>query len=365
MGIFISPAKTAECVAVALLFAIALLLASHKVTGILQSCGYSGKKLMKWTKKKGNLTFERHLLLALLCALSSAVVSLCFSFTGEWSAVIGLAMYALFFVLYIVSDRKIALRCPATATPRFKRLGVVLFMAYAVAAYLAVTLLNFAAAVWDNALFTSLRYVPLAVLPACVIPFVCFANLLAKIYEIPLNKKYLRAAKKSLAQSGVKVVAITGSYGKTSTKNILYAMLSKKYRVLATPRSHNTPIGIALSVNGNDLRGYDIFIAEMGARNVGDIAELCGICPPDYSLITGICPQHLESFGSMENIVKAKGEILAATKRKAFIAADCFSLFSDAPCLIQPPDCVSEIEAGPNGTSFTLSLGGKSLRVKT
>lgn len=365
MGIFISPAKTAECVIIALLFAVALSFCSHKLVGILQSCGYSGKKFEKWTRKKGNLAFERHLLLALLCALSSAVLSLCFSFAGEWAAVIGLAGYAVFFAVYAVADRKIALRCPAKATPRFKRLAVVLFVVYAVAAYVAVTLLNFADHVWGNASFALLKYCALAVLPLCMIPLVCFANLLAKIYEVPHNKKYLKSAKKLLADSHIKVVGITGSYGKTSTKNILSAMLAQKYRVLATPRSHNTPIGIALAANNNSLKEYDVFIAEMGARNVGDIAELCEICPPDYSLITGICPQHLESFGSIENVVKAKGEILAATKEKAFIAADCIGLFPDAPCLIQAPECVSDIEAHCDGTSFTLTLGGKSLRVKT
>ena len=81
-------------------------------------------------------------------------------------------------------------------------------------------------------------------------------------------------------------------------------------------------MGLAMSINNNDIRNFDFFIAEMGARQVGDIAELCEFCPPEYSLITGVCPQHLESFGSIENIVKAKGEILSGCK-KAIIASDC------------------------------------------
>lgn len=85
-------------------------------------------------------------------------------------------------------------------------------------------------------------------------------------------------------------------------------------------------MGLALSLNNNDLNSYDIFIAEMGARHAGDIAELCEMCPPDLAVITGICPQHLESFGTVENIVKAKAEILA-NGSDAVIASDCYALF--------------------------------------
>ena len=135
--------------------------------------------------------------------------------------------------------------------------------------------------------------------------------------------------------------------------------------MLTTPRSHNTPIGISLAVNANDLADYDVFIAEMGARNVGDIAELCAICPPDYSLITGICAQHLETFESLENIIKAKGEILAVTGKKAFLAADCADYFKDAPCETVVCSCVSDVSAGCDGTDFTITLGGESVRVHT
>lgn len=139
---------------------------------------------------------------------------------------------------------------------------------------------------------------------------------------------------------------------------------TKKYRVLSTPRSHNTPLGIALSINNADLENYDIFVAEMGARHLGDIAGLCDICPPDYSLITGICPQHLESFKSIENIVAAKSEILSATKQVAVIADDCYDMF-ESHCAKERANCVSEVKCGCEGTEFTLTLGKNSAQVKT
>ena len=134
-------------------------------------------------------------------------------------------------------------------------------------------------------------------------PLTVLANAICKIYEVPHNKTFVKKAKKKLASSQIKVIGITGSYGKTSTKKILADILSEKFKVLSTPRSHNTPMGLALSLNNNDLNSYDIFIAEMGARHVGDIAELCEMCPPDLAVITGICPQHLESFGTVGNCI--------------------------------------------------------------
>lgn len=365
MGIFISVPKTIECILCAVVFTALFAPCFYKLLGILQSCGYGGKKFFGWTRKKNNLIFTRHTMLTMLCALSSAGISFCFSFAGEWSAVIGLSAYVIFFIVYTWADNRVALKTPVAPTPRFKRLYTVLIFCLLVITYFAIVLLNFADAVWGNRIFQILRYAPLSLFPVLMIPLVLLANLVAKIYEVPRNKKYVRVAKAKLLSSKIKVVGITGSYGKTGTKQILLSILSQKYRVLATPRSHNTPLGLALTINGNKLEDYDILIAEMGARHLGDIDELCEICPPDYSIITGICPQHLESFGSEQNIVKAKGEILARTKTAAFIAADCYDLFKDAPCKTLCADCASNISATSAGTSFTLTLDGQSASVTT
>ncbi len=365
MGIFISVSKTVECAVTAIVLACLLCVTAYKQAGVLQSSGYSCKKYFGWVKKKGNLAFERLVFLAMMCALSSAVIALVFAFAAGWSAVISLAGYLVFFALYVFADRKVALRSEATATARFKRLYAVLFLVFAIISYILITLLNFADYVWGNKFFSYLRYVPLAVMPLLLIPLLMLANSIAKIYEVPHSKKFIRQAKKKLAESDIKVIAITGSYGKTTTKNILYKLLSSKYRVLTTPRSHNTPIGIALALNNAELADYDIFIAEMGARHLGDIAELCEICPPDISLITGICGQHLETFLTFKNIVKAKAEIIPATKNVTVIADDAYDLFADYGYNKARCSCASDIKSGKDGTSFTLTLGGESRRVKT
>ena len=290
---FINWQTTLECVFIAVVFACFLSLTAFKTLGILQGFGYKGGKLFGWAGRKSNLTQARFSLLAIATALASAVISLCFGFAGShWAAVIGLAAYLIFFILYLVAESRRAIKNSATLTPRFKRLFVTLWLTFAVLTYLIVTLLNFGEYTWGAKLFATLKYSVLAVMPLIIIPVICLANCITLIWEVPKNRSYVKKAQRAVAAAEIKVVGITGSYGKTGAKNILAAMLAKKYRVLSTPSSFNTPLGIARTVNGNDLINYDVLIAEMGARHKGDIAELCAICPPDYSLITGICPQH-------------------------------------------------------------------------
>lgn len=365
MGIFVSVPKTAECIVAALIFAVVSCLVAYKPLGVLQSAGYSLKKFSKWLKKRDNALINRLLMLSLMCLFSSSVTGFCFSFAGEWAAVVSLAPFAAFYITYLWADRKIALRSTAAFTPRFRRLYVVLFTVSAIFAYIFITLLNFADAAWGNEIFSYLRYCPLAAMPLALIALIMLADLIDMLYEIPRNARFIRRAAAKIKASRVKVIGITGSYGKTSTKFILTKMLSSRYRVLSTPRSHNTPVGIALAINNADLENYDIFIAEMGARHVGDIAELCELCPPDISVITGVCGQHMESFGTFANIVKAKGEILSRTKERAVIADDCFELFAEYPAEKTRSISASQIECSPSGTAFTLTLGGKSARVFT
>lgn len=121
---------------------------------------------------------------------------------------------------------------------------------------------------------------------------------------------YVNDAKKRLhAQPELIVIGITGSYGKTGTKYILGRILSEKYNTLITPESYNTPMGVVRTVRQSLTAGTQVFIAEMGAKKKGDIAEICRIADPDIGLITSIGPQHLDTFGSIETIQKTKLEL--------------------------------------------------------
>jgi UDP-N-acetylmuramoyl-tripeptide--D-alanyl-D-alanine ligase len=105
------------------------------------------------------------------------------------------------------------------------------------------------------------------------------------------------------------IVGITGSYGKTSTKNYVAHLLAPGLRVVASPASFNNRAGLARAVNEHLAEGTEVFVAEMGTYGHGEIAELCRWCPPDIAVITAIGPVHLERFGSEDEIVRAKSEI--------------------------------------------------------
>lgn len=134
-----------------------------------------------------------------------------------------------------------------------------------------------------------------------------FANFL-NFYDFFKNKKYIKLAQKKLENSKANIIAITGSNGKTSVKLILNKMLSDFF-VLASPKSYNTPLGIAKFINENDISNCDYLILEYGARNKGDIKKMCKLFGADYGIITTVAPQHLETFKNINNVYKTKSEL--------------------------------------------------------
>ena len=138
---------------------------------------------------------------------------------------------------------------------------------------------------------------------------------IANIINYPVERMvyhyFKRKAKKKLASMNhLKIVGITGSYGKTSSKNILSDILNIRYIAKPTPKNLNTYYGLMITVNNHLDKFDDIFIAEMGAYVRGDIKGLCDLVNPKYGILTTIGTAHLESFGSEENIVKAKFELI-------------------------------------------------------
>ncbi|MDD3340873.1 MAG: UDP-N-acetylmuramoyl-tripeptide--D-alanyl-D-alanine ligase [Bacilli bacterium] len=145
--------------------------------------------------------------------------------------------------------------------------------------------------------------------------FTHFMVMLANIINIPIEKQvfyhFRRQAKRKLKRmSNLKVVGITGSYGKTSSKNILSDILNVKLNATPTPKNFNTPYGLINSINNYLDKFSDVFIAEMGAFKRGEIAELCELVKPTYGILTRVGTAHLESFGSRENIQRGKFELI-------------------------------------------------------
>jgi len=145
------------------------------------------------------------------------------------------------------------------------------------------------------------------------------ANWLASPTENFVANRFITKAYRKLHQKEYKNlirIGITGSYGKTSTKYILKTILSEKYNVLATPWSYNTTMGNVRVIREQLKPEHEVFISEMGARKKHDIREICDFVKPHIGLITSIGPQHLETFKTIENVAKTKGELLDGVKDK-------------------------------------------------
>ena len=126
-------------------------------------------------------------------------------------------------------------------------------------------------------------------------------------------------AKYHRKQLTIPIIGITGSNGKTTTKELLNAVLSKKYKVLSTVGNYNNHIGVPLTILSIDA-DIEIAIIEMGANHAGEIGFLCEISQPDYGAITNIGKAHLEGFGSIETIIETKTALYRYLKNHKGIA---------------------------------------------
>jgi len=184
---------------------------------------------------------------------------------------------------------------PLVWTDRLSRL------AFAIAATLAVAIT--AGAIFELAL--------LIVVPLHLVYVIAdMALWILAPHEKRSGAGWVEKAAARLRSMDLDVVAITGSYGKTTTKNYVAHLLAGTKRVVASPASFNNRMGLARAINENLTPGTEVFIAEMGTYGPGEIAELCEWIPPKVGAMVAVGPVHLERFKTLENIVQSKSEIL-------------------------------------------------------
>lgn len=146
------------------------------------------------------------------------------------------------------------------------------------------------------------------------LPFIVWlASVIISPFERLIQNHYKKQAMKKLNKVKPYVVCITGSYGKTSIKKMLESIYKNKYLVYATPKSFNTPMGIAKSINSMNCM-CELFFCEAGATRKGDIKEIADMISPDVGVITSIGYQHMTTFKSIDNVLKTKWELADAVK---------------------------------------------------
>ena len=220
-------------------------------------------------------------------------------------------------IMTILVNKPHKAKKPLVYTPRVRRMLVTTAALYGIVIAAAVCQ-GLWGPVWGNSGHMwkpAMRYMSVALLLLFILqPFIILAaNLINHPIEEGINRHYINDAARILRQMpDLKIIGVTGSYGKTSVKYYLNTLLSSQYNVLHTPGNYNTTLGVVRTIRENMKPFHEIFICEMGAREVGDIKEICDLVHPDYGIITSIGPQHLQSFHTIENIISTKFELADA-----------------------------------------------------
>ncbi len=205
------------------------------------------------------------------------------------------------------------------------------------------------------------------------------ANYLLTPLEKYFKQKYYRQAQAILAgQPDLIKIGITGSYGKTSTKFILENVLKQQYLTLVTPHSYNTTLGVVRTVREYFSGQIEVFVAEMGAKQPGDIKEICDLVQPRIGVITAVGPQHLETFGTIDRVIATKFELAEAVGRGGVVIVNA----DDANILVgmkRYPEVnyltygeadgadvrISDVKVSAQGSAFTVTYQGESRNYQT
>ena len=277
---------------------------------ILQLDGYKTGRYLKWMRQHLKNCFEIKEILIVSGFLGLAAFYPQYHNTWLFPA---LCLAWCGFQVYVsIQRKKIKAKKPLVYTARAKR---VFGLSICLLVGLAATLVRIAeGSPWGIAIFL---FSEVAVINLTV------ANLLIYPLERTINGAYLLSARKRIKALQPRVIGITGSYGKTSTKYILHQILSQKFNTLMTPDSYNTPMGICKVIRGDLAPDHEIFIVEMGAYKRGDIRELCNLASPEIGILTAVGPQHLERFKSIENIAKGKYELIESLPANGLAVFNC------------------------------------------
>ena len=312
-------------------------------TQMFQQNSYRSERWRRWWLSTGEWASRSQLL-----SLSSAAI---FAFT--WHPAL-LYAYAAWAAVFAWAEFSMRYKIRLVYTMRIKRL-------------LATRTLLTAAAIALTASYAphwTLSVAMLLTMQGWVVVF----DLINRPVERAVTRWYYNDARRILrSMPGLTIIGITGSFGKTSTKHFLHRILSEKYNVLMTPGNYNTTLGVVRTVR-ELLKPYnEVFIVEMGAKNPGDIREICDLVHPTVGIVTAVGPQHLESFGTIEAVQRTKFELVDALPADgvAFVNND-FEYIASRPVdnvRCERYSChdgagaqwtAADIAYAPDGTTFTV-----------
>ena len=297
---------------------------------MLQLNGYKTPEHSRWMKKNA----RRYILPAVLFIAQFLLIP----FQHKRGLAVALLIVLCFFnaIIALLNKPGKKFKKPLVYTARMKRMMITFGILIAV--FYVIAIINAKQFIPDSAYRSDSRYLPtmttsvyisfrtISMIPSFILVgsalyltpiLVPLSNLINKPVEKAVQNWYINDAKRILSECPtLHKVGITGSYGKTSMKFYLDELLNSQYNTLKTPESFNTPMGVTITIRRDLKPTHEYFICEMGARRVHEIKELCGIADPHDGIITSVGPQHLETFGSIENVVNTKFELADHVKAK-------------------------------------------------
>ena len=313
---------------------------------MFQLASYRNSRYFRWLAPNNIISIKR------LFAVAMLVAAFIPGYFGSGFAT-GVTAAAWF---YCFSEK---FKTPLVYTMRVKRLFATNIILFAIIATLAVLF----AGTWA-----------MAIIGAALV-FSNFIMLLANIANTPIekaiNRHYYNDAKRIIESNrNLIVIGVTGSFGKTSTKNYLASVLAEKYNVLVTPGNFNTLLGVIRTIREHLRPYHQVFIVEMGAKQTNDIKEICDLVHPTIGIVTAVGEMHLETFKTVENIQNTKFELINS------LPADGLGVINNDSQYISNYNGItsqckliryavegngeykaSDVKYGANGVSFTLNGG--------
>ncbi len=339
---------------------------------MLQIEGYKNQKYIDWISAHKNKIFTKNDRIYSIIMIINTLFFMLAATGAEEKNLYPYAMAASLITsvfLIINTRKKDEAKKPLVMTNRAKRLILIAISLTVVDFLILIGIIYFISG-------NIVRYFPLwsgilAIVYLFSAYYVLGANYIAGPIEKNINKKfYNQAADKIKEMKNITSIGITGSYGKTSTKFAAASILKEKYSVLNTPESYNTPMGISKIINSKLTDEYEIFIAELGATKIGDIDEVAALTNPKIGILTSIGPCHLETFKSIDNIMRTKYELIERLPDDGvaifnydndYVKKLADKTFKEKICYgiknIDDTDLfATDIKVGSNGSRFTLCI---------
>ena len=313
---------------------------------MFQLASYRNSRYFRWLAPGNIITIKRLFAVAMLAAVFIPGYFGC----GFAAGVTAAAWF------YCFSEK---FKTPLVYTMRVKRLFATDIILFAAIAALAVLF----AGAWAMAIIGAALVLSNFIM--------LLANFINTPIEKAINRYYYNDAKRIIESNrDLIVIGVTGSFGKTSTKNYLAGVLAEKYNVLVTPGNFNTLLGVIRTIR-EQLRPYhQVFIVEMGAKQANDIKEICDLVHPTIGIVTAVGEMHLETFKTIENIQDTKFELINSLPADGLGVINndshCISSYKGitSPCKLiryaveaDGNYKATDVKYGANGVSFTLNGG--------